>query len=82
MAPVLPRLSPARLVILSAAKDLACALWLPKDVAADKGGNVVYGGGFQTEGIFGRLKLSARSEGKRGQDIFVAKFRPPAATAQ
>ncbi|MCB1231298.1 MAG: SBBP repeat-containing protein [Verrucomicrobiae bacterium] len=48
-----------------------------EDVAADKKGNVVNGGGFQTEGTFGRFRLKANASTGRSQDIFVAKFRPP-----
>jgi len=48
-----------------------------EDVAEDPDGNIVNGGGFQTEGTFGRFKLLVKSDSKRGQDIFVVKFRVP-----
>ncbi len=48
-----------------------------EDVAEDPDGNIINGGGFQTEGTFGRFKLTVNPGKKRGQDIFVVKFRPP-----
>ncbi len=48
-----------------------------EDVAVDKEGYIINGGGFQTDGIFGRFKLTAKSAKGRGQDIFVTKFRKP-----
>ncbi len=48
-----------------------------EDVACDAVGNIIYGGGFRTEGLFGTIKLEAKQAEKHGQDIFVARFRPP-----
>lgn len=48
-----------------------------EDVAADRDGYIINGGGFQTKGVFGRFTLSSHPEKSRGQDIFVAKFRRP-----
>ena len=48
-----------------------------EDIACDAVGNIIYGGGFRSEGIFGTITLEAKLAEKHGQDIFVAKFRPP-----
>lgn len=53
-----------------------------EDVAADKDGNIVNGGGFQTEGVFGHIRLRANAAKGRSQDIFVTKFRPPGKAAK
>ena len=48
-----------------------------EDVACDAVGNIIYGGGFRSEGRFGAIRLEAKLAEKHGQDIFVARFRPP-----